>query len=80
MRFTKRDWPALQEGSHAREDPDTAFDDDGAEWLKSTVHQSPRHFGVERSLWRLEDLAKLAYDHGYTDRVVAPATISRTLE
>jgi len=78
--FHERGLACLQEGSHAREDPDTAFDDDGAEWLKTIVHQSPRDFGVERSLWRLQDLAQLAYDHGYTDRVVAPATISRTLE
>jgi len=70
----------LQEGSHAREDPDTAFDETGAQWLKDTVHQSPRNFGIEHSLWRLQDLAQLAYEHSYTDRVVAPATISRTLD
>lgn len=78
--FHEQGLVCLEEGSHAREDPDTAFDDDGAQWLKNTVHQSPRNFGVERSLWRLQDLAELAYDYGYTDRVVAPATISRALE
>lgn len=78
--FHERGLACMQEGSHAREDPDMAFDAESAQWLKDTVHQSPRNFGVERSVWRLKDLAQVAYDQGHTDRVVAPATISRTLE
>ncbi len=78
--FHEQGLACLQEGSQARQDPDTAFDEAGAQWLKDTVHQSPRNLGLERSLWRLQDLAQLAYEHGYTDQVVAPATISRTLD
>jgi len=50
------------------------------EWLKTVVHRSLRDFGVERSLWTLQTLAEIAYEEGYSDRIVTPATISATLK
>lgn len=78
--FESEGLACLEEGSHAPNNPETAFDEDGANWLKAVVHQSPREYGVQSSLWTLHDLAQVAYEAGITGTVVAPATISRTLE
>lgn len=74
--FHEQGLACVEEGSHVPYHLETAFDESGANCLKETVHQSPRQFGLKRSLWGLEDLAQLAYEQGYTDRVVAPAVLA----
>jgi len=78
--FEREGVACLEEGSHAPKNPETAFDEEGAKWLKEIIHQSPRDYGVNRSLWSLHELSQVAYEAGITSSIAAPATISRTLE
>lgn len=78
--FDEKGLASLKEGSHTRDEPGRAFDEKGMRWLKAVVHRSPRDFGVERSVWTLQTLAEIAYQEGYSDRIVTAATISATLK
>jgi len=69
----------VQEKSRARHSQQATFDVAGREWLTSVIRQSPRSFGYDSSLWTLEMLAELAYGQGYSDRLVNPETVSRSL-
>jgi len=69
----------LEEKSRARHTEQATFDQIGRDWLKSVLRQSPRSLGYERSLWTLDMLAELAYQEGYSERLVSPETVSRAL-
>ncbi len=56
------------------------MDDWGRERLKEILHNSPRHFGKEGSLWTLEGLAEVSYAEGITDRQVSTETVRRSLK
>lgn len=62
-----------------RKDDQRAFDDPARERLRTLVHQSPRTFGFENSLWSLPMLAKVSYQEGLTSREVHFDTVSQTL-
>jgi transposase len=56
-----------------------AFDDRECERLRELLHQSPRNFGKDTSLWTLELAAKLSFEEGLTERRVSGETIRATL-
>ena len=64
----------LHAKSRARHRPQATFDATGRAWLKSVIRQSPRSFGYDRSLWTRPLLAELAYQAGYSERLVNPET------
>ena len=66
--------------SHAPHRDQSAMDDWGRERLKEILHNSPRHFGKEGSLWTLEGLAEVSYAEGITDRQVSTETVRRSLK
>src|SRR6266851_2536890 len=55
------------------------FDTPGAERLREILHQSPRSFGKETSLWTLELAADVAYEQGVTAWRVSDETVRATL-
>lgn len=69
----------LQTKSRARHTQQATFRGESLEWLKGVIHQSPRNFGYETSLWTLTLLAELAHKHGYSERQVRPETVGRAL-
>ncbi len=56
-----------------------AFDEESAESLREMLHQSPREFGYDTSLWTLEMAAESAFEQGLTERRVSGETVRTTL-
>ena len=79
QRFNQEGNQAIYPKSNARPDDQRAFKDAAREQLKAIVHQSPREFGCESSMWTLSLLAKVSYQEGLTDRLVHRDTMSETL-
>jgi transposase len=70
---------AIYPKSSARPDDQRAFKDAARARLKGIVHQSPRDFGCESSMWTLQLLAEVSYQQGLTERVVHLDTVGETL-
>ncbi len=58
----------------------TGLGDAARERLREMVHQSPRAFGCESSLWTLRLLAKVSYQEGLSKHEVHFDTVSQTLQ
>jgi transposase len=78
--FNERGLAALKQRSHAVYTSQVAFDAEAAERLKAIVHQSPRTFGKETSLWTLDLAAKVSFEQGLTRERVSDETIRQTLK
>ncbi len=76
----ERGLEALKQRSHAVHTPQAAFDAEAAERLKSIIHQSPRAFGKETSLWTLDLAAEVSFEQGLTRERVSGETIRQTLK
>ena len=57
----------------------SAFAPPRAQALRALLHQSPRTFGKQTSLWTLELAAEVAYEQGLTAERVSDETIRATL-
>jgi transposase len=55
------------------------FDTPAAERLREILHQSPRHYGKETSVWTLELAADVAHEQGLTAWRVSDETVRATL-
>lgn len=77
--FNERGLDSLNAGSSRPRELHTAFDEEGAEALKETLHQDPRNFGKARPFWTLEMAAEVSFEQGITDRRVTGETIRATL-
>ena len=55
------------------------FDTPAAERLRELLHQSPRTYGKETSVWTLELAAEVAYEQGLTAWRVSDETVRATL-
>ena len=77
--FAAEGLKCLQEKSRARHTAQATFDPAGRQWLKGIIHQSPRAFGYDSSLWTLDMLAELAHRKGYSERLVSAETVRRAL-
>jgi hypothetical protein len=77
--FNTRGLAALHPGSHHPGVVVSAFESAGAVALRDLLHQSPRTFGKDTSLWTLELAATLAYEQGLTTQRVSGVTIRNTL-
>lgn len=78
--FNERGLEALKQRSHAVHTPQAVFDAEAAERLKAIVHQSPRTFGKETSLWTLDLAAEVSFEQGLTRERVSDETIRQTLK
>lgn len=79
QRFNQEGLPAIYPKSNARPDDQRAYKDAERKQLKAIVHQSPRDFGCESSMWTLQLLAEVSYQIGLTDRLVHSDTVGETL-
>ena len=77
--FNARGLDVLRPGSHHPGVVMSAFDTPRALALRDLLHQSPRLFGKETSLWTLELAAEVAYEQGLTPQRVSGVTIRNTL-
>ena len=77
--FNARGLDILTPGSHHSGVVVSAFDTPRALALRDLLHQSPRLFGKETSLWTLELAADVAYERGLTPTRVSGVTIRNTL-
>jgi transposase len=69
----------LKSKSRARHDEQRAYDDQARECLREIIHQSPRAYGYESSLWTLEMLAEVSHQKELTGYRVHKDTVSQTL-
>src|SRR5215211_8285162 len=71
---------ALRKGSRRpHTTPHKAFDEDKAEALRQMLHQSPRKFGKDSTLWTLEMAAQASFEEDLTQRRLSGETIRATL-
>jgi len=77
--FNQAGIKAIYPQSSARVDDQRAFKDDARDRLKELVHQSPRDYGCESSMWTLKLLAEVSYAEGLTEWLVHPDTVGETL-
>jgi len=70
----------LKEGSRRPHKTRAAFPNGKAEKLKELLHQSPRKYGKETSLWTLQLAAEVSFAEGLTAMLVSDETIRETLK
>jgi hypothetical protein len=78
--FNRQGLDALQAGSSRPREVHAAFDESGAQALREMLHQEPRKYGKESSLWTLRMAAEVSFEEGITDRELSGETIRATLE
>jgi len=78
-RFNAKGIAGLKVGNRARQGDQRALNDEASKRLQEILHQSPRIYGYESSLWTLKLLAEECYKQGLTSRQVYPGTIYQTL-
>ena len=71
---------ALTQGSRAPKTVRTVFDDERAEELKDLLHQSPREFGKDTSVWTLQLAADVSFERGLTKERVSDETIRQAMK
>jgi len=69
----------LRRGSNRPHRVHRAFDEKGAKALREMLHQSPREFGKQSSLWTLAMAAEVSFEEGLTKERVSGETIRATL-
>jgi transposase len=77
--FNPKGLAALVPGSSRPQTTHAAFDPARGEQLRHLLHQSPRTFGKETSLWTLELAAVVSFEQGLTPERVTGETIRATL-
>lgn len=77
--FHKQGTACLYRRSRARHDDQRAFDDAARARLREIMHQSPRAWGYETSLWTLALLAAVSHREGLTAKRVSIETVRETL-
>ncbi len=78
--FNTQGLKVLQAGSRRPHKTAAKFSDARAEELKEILHQSPRKFGQETSLWTLALLAKVSYENQLVESLASIETMRATLE
>jgi hypothetical protein len=77
--FNARGLEALRPGSSRPHTVHAAFDAEQVERLRAMLHQSPRAFGKETSLWTLPLAAEVGFARGISPTLVTGETIRATL-
>ena len=71
---------ALRQKSRRPHTVHRAFDPEQAETLREMLHQEPRNFGKDTSLWTLDLAAEVSFEEGITENRVSGETVRATLE
>jgi len=78
--FNRVGLAALTAGSSGAHTVHRAYDVAQAEQLQALLHQSPRNFGKETSLWTLELVAEVSFEQGLTPRRVSREAVRTALQ
>jgi transposase len=78
--FNQTGLEALKAGSSVANTIYRGFDAAQAEQLKALLHQSPRNFGKETSLWTLELAAEVSFEQGVTPERVSREAVRTALQ
>jgi transposase len=70
----------LTPGSPVPRTIERGFDALQAEQLRALLHQSPRNFGKETSLWTLELAAEVSFEQGVTPERVSREAVRTALQ
>ena len=79
-RFNACGLEVLKAGSHRPHKITATFTPEKIEQLKDILHQSPRNFGKETSLWTLDLLAEVSFSEKVAERLVSGEAIRITLK
>jgi len=77
--FNARGTGVLERRSSRPHQLHTAFSDEAAERLKGLLHESPRQFGKETSVWTLELAAQVSFEQGLSAYRVSDETVRTAL-
>lgn len=78
--FNAKGLAILKAGSHRPHHISTTFPADKLAPLQDILHQSPRNFGKDTSLWTLPLLAEVSYREGVAERLVSGEAIRMALK
>lgn len=78
--FDERGMESLVRRSSRNRTVTPTIDEHGRERLRHMLHQSPRTFGLERSLWSLESAAEVCVSEAITPQRMSDETIRRALK
>ena len=70
----------LKAKSHRKHTLTTKFDARGLERLSDLVHELPRQYGYNNSLWSLPQLATVSFEQGLTSEAVSHETVRQALK
>src|SRR5947207_8006581 len=73
--FHERGLAALQPKSSHPHTTHEVFDEQGRERLRALLHQSPRSFGKDTSIWTLQLAAEVSFTPGIASRPISGETI-----
>ncbi len=79
-KFNATGLDVLKAGSHRPHKITATFTAEKIEQLKDILHQSPRKFSKETSLWTLNLLAEVSFDEKVAGRLVSGEAIRMTLK
>jgi transposase len=79
-KFNASGLDVLKAGSHRPHKVTATFTPEKMERLKDILHQSPRNFGKETSLWTLDLLAEVSFSEKVAERLVSGEAIRVTLK
>jgi len=77
--FEKAGLDCLKPQSNRPKSASPQLDEAKCQRLKHLLHQSPRTFGKDTSLWTLALAAQVAHEQGLTEQVVSLETLRRAL-
>ena len=78
--FNLRGTQALRRGSHRPKTIKVTFDEERSQALKSLLHQSPRDFGKDTSVWTLQLARDVSFEEGLTEERVSEETIRQAMQ
>lgn len=78
--FNSRGTEALSRGSHRPKTIRVTSDEQRSKALKSLLHQSPRDFGKDTSVWTLQLAADVSFEQGLTAEQVSDETIRQAMK
>lgn len=79
-KFNAAGLDVLKAGSHRPHKITATFTLEKIERLKDILHQSPRNFGKETSLWTLDLLAEVSFSEKVAERLVSGEAVRITLK
>jgi transposase len=78
--FNSTGLEVLKAGSHRPHQILSTFTEENIEPLKDILHQSPRNFGKETSVWTLDLLAAVSYSEKVAERLVSGEAVRQALK